>query len=109
MAGRSFKLRTRPRRFFGKEATVAKAKERDGYRCRVCGFEHALHGHHIVPVRLGGEHDLSNIITLCPNHHALAHAGLLTAAQMRECLDAPPAFRPLTKAASAINFRRGAS
>jgi hypothetical protein len=32
-----------------------------------------LHGHHIVSVADGGDCSETNVIVLCPNHHAIAH------------------------------------
>ena len=60
-----------------------RAKERDGMRCVVCGFDAIVHGHHIIPRAAGGSDDLSNLVTLCPNHHAMAHAGLLSDEDLR--------------------------
>lgn len=57
-----------------------KARERDDYECRVCGKDKSdigihPHVHHIVPVRdfedPNDAHDLDNLITLCPKHHAM--------------------------------------
>lgn len=63
-----------------------RAKERDGFMCQVCGFNLFVHAHHITPVRSGGSDALSNLITLCPNHHLMAHAGLITKQQLRAIL-----------------------
>ena len=48
-------------------------------KCIVCGYvgpisKTCLHGHHMVPHSWGGENTKENIIILCPNHHAIAHA-----------------------------------
>lgn len=59
---------------------------RDGKRCRLCGFDLALNVHHIVPKAKGGSHDPSNLITLCPNHHALVHAGKVSTQQLLDVL-----------------------
>jgi endogenous inhibitor of DNA gyrase (YacG/DUF329 family) len=67
------------------------ARERDGYRCQVCGIsgdELRLDVHHIVPFRAFGyvrsENDhylranrLSNLITLCLSCHPRVEVGLL--------------------------------
>ena len=49
--------------------------------CEVCGYKppdgistKMLHTHHIVEARAGGSDGEDNLIILCPNHHALAHA-----------------------------------
>lgn len=66
-----------------------KAKVRDGFSCRICGFDLAVHTHHIMHKKDGGSNHLDNLITLCPNHHALAHAGILTSVEMIEALKKP--------------------
>jgi RNA-directed DNA polymerase len=49
----------------------AATKERDDYRCVVCGrTEDLLDAHHIQARREGGTDDLDNLITLCRNCHA---------------------------------------
>lgn len=68
-----------------------KAKKISGYKCLVCeqlglpplGFlkennqEHYIESHHVDPVSSGNEGSLSltNIITLCANHHRQMHYG----------------------------------
>jgi hypothetical protein len=51
---------------------------RDG-GCRVpgCGRKHHLHGHHIEAWADGGKTSTSNLVLLCPSHHALVHEGQL--------------------------------
>lgn len=75
------------------------ALARDGHRCRVCGFALALHVHHIKPRREGGTHAMDNLITLCPNDHAMAHAGLLPPAELLAALAQPLRFDPLSEKA----------
>ena len=42
--------------------------------CAICGWEESIRDvHHIIPVANGGKNDISNLITLCPNHHRMAH------------------------------------
>lgn len=63
-----------------------KCKERDGYRCQICGFKFTdLYGemghefaeaHHIVPLHLLDEEiesTLKDIITVCANCHRMLH------------------------------------
>jgi 5-methylcytosine-specific restriction endonuclease McrA len=63
------------------------ALERDGKKCRICGFDQAVHVHHITPKSKikdkTTKHHPSNLITLCPNHHAMAHSGLLNENELR--------------------------
>ena len=46
-----------------------KVRERDGFKCQVCGKDTDLHIHHIIPRRMGGSHDLNNLILLCSSCH----------------------------------------
>ena len=48
-------------------------KERDGYRCRMCGSDKSLNAHHILPKRgyVETRLDITNGITLCPSCHRL--------------------------------------
>jgi Zn finger protein HypA/HybF involved in hydrogenase expression len=60
---------------------VIACKERDNYKCRACNFKLKLHGkyvvecHHIKPVALSGEREVSldELICLCPTCHRIAH------------------------------------
>ena len=43
-------------------------------RCANCDRDDApLEVHHVVPVQQGGSHQLSNLVTLCPQCHLAAH------------------------------------
>lgn len=42
--------------------------------------------HHIIPVCEGGKNELSNLITLCPNCHRLAHRNLLSKEKLLQLL-----------------------
>lgn len=42
--------------------------------CRFCGTTNGLHLHHIVYRSQGGQHEVSNLILLCHEHHALVHS-----------------------------------
>lgn len=82
-----------PRRapsYAAKTVAVAKARR----RCEACGFQprqgiarNILHVHHILPRSKGGSHDPANLITICPNCHATAHA--LWRARRKEAWDGP--------------------
>lgn len=54
----------------------AAAKQRDGHQCQRCGLvTESLSVHHRVPVRQGGTHDLSNLISLCAACHGQVDGG----------------------------------
>lgn len=59
---------------FGKRAVY----DRDNRKCVICGFDIVIHAHHIKPRSKGGSNHLDNMITLCPNHHAMVHHGIIT-------------------------------
>lgn len=47
--------------------------------CEVCGWNLGPRDvHHITPIVNGGKNEFSNLITLCPNCHRLAHRNLLS-------------------------------
>ena len=49
------------------------ARERDGYKCRICNSDNQLNVHHrVYPDKLGTE-PLSDLITLCSDCHDLYH------------------------------------
>jgi 5-methylcytosine-specific restriction endonuclease McrA len=50
-------------------ARVEEIKRRDGFACRRCGAMYRLEVDHIVPRRLGGSDDPSNLRTLCHDCH----------------------------------------
>jgi HNH endonuclease len=59
--------------------------------CCICGYNQPVskHIHHIKPTRLGGTNTPDNLVRLCPNCHAEAHAGLITEERLRAvCLAA---------------------
>jgi hypothetical protein len=78
-------------------------RRRDGYRCRMCGFEHFTEVHHIVPRREGGRNTADNMLSLCPNHHRAAHAGIVTKAELAAVLAEPLRFAPLPAPLALVN------
>lgn len=47
--------------------------------CEICNWNESNRDlHHIIHVSQGGKTTLNNIISLCPNHHRLAHRNLLS-------------------------------
>jgi 5-methylcytosine-specific restriction endonuclease McrA len=87
--GRRRKIAGKPRRGTDQGSGIRAAKKRDGFACRICGFADVVHGHHIIAKSLGGSNQLDNLITLCPNHHALAHSGHLTVKEMQKAIATP--------------------
>lgn len=85
------------------------ARVRDGGKCVLCGFSHATAVHHIIARQKGGTNELENLVTLCPNHHYMAHAGLIPLETLN--LHALPFSFPngipvITKqATTSVNFR----
>ena len=49
------------------------ALARDGYGCQECAATDALECHHIEPRAQGGTHALTNLQTLCRDHHKAKH------------------------------------
>ncbi|WP_419942860.1 HNH endonuclease [Candidatus Palauibacter sp.] len=47
--------------------------QRDGHRCRECGFPGALEVHHVVPVHAGGGEEDANLETICRGCHLGRH------------------------------------
>ena len=50
-------------------------KDRDGYKCVICGSTDCVHAHHIFPKEQYPEYELmvNNGITLCQIHHEMLH------------------------------------
>ena len=63
------------------------ALRRDHARCRLCGFAVVVHLHHIVHKKDGGKDVPENLITLCPNHHAMVHRGFIADEVLRRALE----------------------
>jgi len=55
--------------------------EKYGGRCAHCAMTDYLHMHHLHPRHQGGDNRLSNLVLVCPNHHAEAHARLTKRAE----------------------------
>jgi 5-methylcytosine-specific restriction endonuclease McrA len=60
----------------------AQVDRRDSHCCRVCrkrvggiGMLAAVHHHHIVYRSKGGDHDTSNVVSLCVTCHGAVHNG----------------------------------
>ena len=48
-------------------------KDRDGYKCVLCGSNENLHVHHIKPISEGGKDNPRNLVTLCEKCHTTVH------------------------------------
>jgi len=61
-----------------------KVKERDGWRCAVCGSTNRLQAHHIKPTFLYPEckNDIDNGITLCKECHQIHHGDNFSSCDM---------------------------
>jgi len=42
-----------------------------GNKCELCGYELFIDTHHIISKKEGGAHEISNLMVVCPNCHAL--------------------------------------
>ncbi len=60
--------------------------ERDGGCCRICRFSAVVDIHHIVARKDGGINHPDNLITLCPNHHAMVHRAMISPDELRAAL-----------------------
>ena len=58
------------------------AKRVYGSRCVVCGFDPIVEVHHLQPRSQGGSDEIENLVPVCPNHHAMAHLGLLSVEEL---------------------------
>ena len=60
------------------------ARLRDSCSCVICGFSHVTAVHHIIPKKEKGTDKLTNLVTLCPNHHYMAHANLIDTNELKK-------------------------
>lgn len=67
-------LRKKIKKAYGKDG----ARDRDKDKCVICGFNYVTAVHHIIKKKDGGTDKLTNLVTLCPNHHWMAHANLIS-------------------------------
>lgn len=63
------------RQEFRRESFQRELPEKCGRACVGCGGTDGVEYHHIVPLRLGGENRMSNIVPLCFHCHVKAHGG----------------------------------
>jgi predicted HNH restriction endonuclease len=55
-------------------ALCRRVLDRDGWRCRFCGFRNTLSVHHVIFRSEGGVDESWNLCTLCAICHDLIHA-----------------------------------
>ncbi|MGA1842683.1 MAG: HNH endonuclease signature motif containing protein [bacterium] len=55
-----------------------------GKFCAICNSDHWIDTHHIVPLEIGGETEIENLILLCKKHHTLCHSGYLSINSIKE-------------------------
>lgn len=52
-----------------------------GENCAICGFAHmnefVLEPHHIKPISEGGDHNIENLVVLCPTCHKMVHCAMI--------------------------------
>jgi len=49
-----------------------------GNKCELCGYRLSLDVHHIMPKKEGGQHEINNLMVLCPNCHAFITRKIFT-------------------------------
>lgn len=76
------------------------AQIRDNHRCVICGFDIVVDVHHITPRSEGGTDDVSNLLTLCPNHHRMADLGIINVEHLRNTTWRPELHPEITQARS---------
>ena len=59
------------------------ARKHLGEKCLLCGFDIFVETHHIVARRDGGTNRIENLSLLCPNHHKMAHLGIIAPAELK--------------------------
>jgi len=74
-----------PGAFISNNLTTARENARQflGRKCLVCGFDACVETHHILSRRDRGTNRIENLIVLCPNHHKMAHLGLIAPEELR--------------------------
>ena len=50
--------------------------------CLICGYDKFVEAHHIVKQSQDGDSSIKNGVLLCPNHHAEADIGMITADEL---------------------------
>jgi len=66
---------TKRRKYFGSIRSQIKGilRKRGELVCICCGAQEHLELHHILPLAMGGNNDISNLMVLCHDHHMEIH------------------------------------
>lgn len=75
------------------ENVKAYVRDRDGYKCRICGSKDKLEVHHIQFRSQGGSDTPDNLVCLCHDCHAKLHKGKLTDKESAKLSKAPKSLR----------------
>lgn len=67
-----------------------RVRRRDDDKCQWCGAIDMLQIHHVQYRSEGGPDNVRNLITLCDEHHRLAHSK-----KLRKSLDEPPGYQEI--------------
>ena len=64
-----------------KTTLLLELRRRSGSKCcmvKGCSYNRTLDLHRLVPGKEGGLYEVGNAFSLCPNHHAEFHRGLIS-------------------------------
>jgi len=64
----------------------SQAIKKYGNKCELCGYSLSIDIHHIKPKNEGGSHEISNLMVLCPNCHALITRKIFTLNSRKDIL-----------------------
>ena len=82
--------------FGWEENAKAYVRDRDGYKCRICGSKEKLEVHHIQYKSQGGSDTPANLACLCHKCHGKLHAGKLTEKELAKLSKPPRSLRDAT-------------
>jgi len=72
----------------------AQAIKRYGKVCELCGYNMTIDTHHVTPKYQGGQHEIENLMVVCPNCHGLITRRYLIVKDRKEI---PKARRKILK------------
>lgn len=72
----------------------AQAIKKYGKECELCGYNMTIDTHHVTPKYQGGQHEIDNLMVVCPNCHGLITRGYLVLDSRR---DIPKVRRKILK------------